>query len=118
MIDKYRCMSRCELLPGQRKRCIRGRDHVETHLWVEALNRSDGRPMLAVWIADDADSPDLVCEVLVPPRRAGVAAQEDDEAPTRTRRVLVTGGQPGMTTADIYEVEYPDPPAGVAVQED
>lgn len=32
----------------------------------------------------------------------------DDDAPTRTRRVIVSGGQPGMTTADIHEVDVPD----------
>lgn len=93
-----------------------GREYVDRDEWV-ALHRVALQAREAVEVAADAG-------VHLGPLRAALDAtayrvsspfartpqnvSDDDDAPTRTRRVIVSGGQPGMTTADIYEVDVPD----------
>lgn len=44
------CNSECEVIAGHFKRCIRPRDHKEeSHVWIEALNRSEGAPRIVIW---------------------------------------------------------------------
>lgn len=55
-----RCASRCQVVHGQWKRCIRPPGHDpnwERHLWVEAFDRSDGYPQAMVWDGDVAETP-------------------------------------------------------------
>jgi hypothetical protein len=45
-----RCTSTCEVIDKHVKRCIRPHEHLEeSHIWIEALNRSDGAPRMVIW---------------------------------------------------------------------
>jgi hypothetical protein len=49
-MNDTRCLSKCEVIPGAIKRCIRPHEHVEeSHVWIESLSRADGPPRMVVW---------------------------------------------------------------------
>lgn len=65
MSNEGRCRSRCQVVAGQWKYCIRVVDHRERHLWVESLDRSCGQPQLMVWDEDDAEQPAVVGAITI-----------------------------------------------------
>ncbi len=50
-----RCYHKINVTPDCIKGCIRPHGHVESHVWVEAENRSDGLPMLIKWDINPLD---------------------------------------------------------------
>ncbi len=49
MSEITRCIAITEVAFDCIKRCIRNDGHNESHIWVEASNRSDGLPILVTW---------------------------------------------------------------------
>lgn len=49
MINDHRCLSSCEVIPGELKRCVLVVGHDDMHAWLESLDRSYGRPLVARW---------------------------------------------------------------------
>lgn len=50
-VDHSRCPAQALIVEGQWKRCHRDIGHApsEPHVWLESLDRIDGRPLLATW---------------------------------------------------------------------
>lgn len=59
-----RCVASCEVVPDNLKRCVLAVGHAGDHLWVESLDRSDGRPMLVTW-RDAEKRPNVIANVIL-----------------------------------------------------
>lgn len=62
--DANRCTAKAQVVPDVWKRCIRSVGHAEDHAWIEALNRADGNPMLAMWL-DEVDPEPYTYDIAV-----------------------------------------------------